>query len=436
MRIKDTKTTFFIYFPYECAAVEEYLEEMAEKGWLLQSIKGNFFKFKKIEAKKIKYSVDVFNKVSVFDHKDSNVALEYREYCEAAGWIYVCEKDKIQIFYSDNDKQTISIHTDEREKFKAVFKSSIFNVICQAIVILSLIYIAYVQIFDSTDFVLSYNFGILSLVIGIFGIFISILRVTNFFIWLIKARRKIKENKLMPYNNYKQIRIKNILIKVYLLAIIFVLSAILIFDSYGSEQFSVSVLLIGCIPIIISICVKGFINRKRYSKNINRAITISSTIASIFLVLMIIGHTLMSSITEIPERKVPTAKLNLTLINFGYKENKDKSPYIRFNKSILAQTTKYICGNDDNSLSYDVFQSQYICLVKFDENVLLSRLNKWNLEVKQEDTKLSSNIKVYSYNKKSSFILVGKDRVVDITKGFSNVSDEEFLNIVYKKLFG
>ena len=34
---KDTKITFFIYSPYECAAVEEYLEQMAEKGWLLQS---------------------------------------------------------------------------------------------------------------------------------------------------------------------------------------------------------------------------------------------------------------------------------------------------------------------------------------------------------------------------------------------------------------
>ena len=47
MRSKDTKRTFFIYLPYECAAVEEYLELMAEKGWLLQSIKGTFLNLKK-----------------------------------------------------------------------------------------------------------------------------------------------------------------------------------------------------------------------------------------------------------------------------------------------------------------------------------------------------------------------------------------------------
>lgn len=43
MRIKDTKRTYFMYLPYECSAVEEYLGKMAEKGWLLQSVKSCFF---------------------------------------------------------------------------------------------------------------------------------------------------------------------------------------------------------------------------------------------------------------------------------------------------------------------------------------------------------------------------------------------------------
>jgi hypothetical protein len=49
MRIKNIKITFFNFLPFECSAAEEYLEIMAEKGWLLESITGNFFKFKKIE---------------------------------------------------------------------------------------------------------------------------------------------------------------------------------------------------------------------------------------------------------------------------------------------------------------------------------------------------------------------------------------------------
>jgi hypothetical protein len=79
--IRDTKITYFIYLPYEYAAVEEYLEQMAEKGWLLKSVSGPFFIFKRINPQKIKFSVDVLNKVSIFDHKDTEEALEYREYC-------------------------------------------------------------------------------------------------------------------------------------------------------------------------------------------------------------------------------------------------------------------------------------------------------------------------------------------------------------------
>ena len=42
---------------------------------------------------------------------------------------------------------------------------------------------------------------------------------------------------------------------------------------------------------------------------------------------------------------------------------------------------------------------------------------------------------VYSYRDKKSFILVSEDKVVNIRKDFSDINDEEFLNIVYQKLF-
>lgn len=125
MRSKNTKTTFFTFLPYECSAAEEYLELMVEKGWLLKSVKENFFKFKKTEEKNIKYSVDVLNKISIFHHKDSDEALEYREYCKTAGCNYICQIGKTQIFYSQKDIETISIHTDEDEKFKSVLKASL-----------------------------------------------------------------------------------------------------------------------------------------------------------------------------------------------------------------------------------------------------------------------------------------------------------------------
>lgn len=436
MRIRDIKITFFNFSPYECVAAEEYLEHMAEKGWLLQSIMGAFLKFKKIKPQKIKYSVDVLHKVSIFDHKDSDVALEYRDYCQTAGWNYVCQKGKIQIFYTEDIKRTISIHTEEDGKFKTVFKASLYYVGGQFLLALLFILNLKLQLFSgATDLALGTNLGVLSTVGMVSLIFIYSIEIISFFLWVIKTSSKLKENKCMPYNNYKQLRLKNILRNAFGLIIFLLLLKFSVIDKQGNNGSNISILIIICIPIIIMICVQNLINKKKFSKKTNMALTISSTLVSIYLVIMLTGGLAFSSLNVIEQIKVPTEKVSLTLMDFGYKENAETRPYITFDQSILAERIFYGYSNGDNDLSYTILKSQYPWVIKFDENRLLSRLNGYGLDIKQEDTNLPSDIKVYIDSKKRTYILVSDDRVVDIKKGFSGISDDEFLNKLYIKLY-
>jgi len=436
MRIKNIKRTLFIYKPYECAAVEEYLENMSETGWLLKSVTGSIFKFKKIEPRKIKYSVDVLSKVSVFDHKDTDVALEYREYCQAAGWTYVCQTGKIQIFYTEEDKEIIPIHTDETEKFKIVFKASVYNVVIQFLIAIIWIFNLSIQLFwENTAFLLAYNLTLVSTVAMVFLVCINIIEVSSFFCWTIKARGKLKENKFMPYNSYKQLRRKNIFIKVYSLITITMVLKLFVFNNTENKEFNIYLLLTMLIPIIIMICTQWLINKKRYSRNTNMGITIGSTVVSIYLMLMLIGAIAFSSITKDDKNEVITDKASLTLMDFGYKENNYESPHITLNKSILASGERYYYGDDNTKLSYEILQSQYPWVIKFHENRLISRLNNYGFDLKEKKTNLPSNIKVYSEGKEKDFILVSEDKVVDITKEFSDISEKEFLENVYRLLF-
>lgn len=438
MICKNTKIAFFIYEPYECTAVEEYLEQMAEKGWLLKSVKGPLFKFTKIIPKKIKYSVDVLSKVSIFDHKDTDIALEYREYCQAAGWTYVCQTGKIQIFYTEEDKEIIPIHTDEEEKFKSVFKFSLYNVITQLFLTLVFIFNLYNELFlGNTDFLLSSNFMIFTTVAMLFFILINIINFISFFFWVLRARLKLKENKFMPYNSYKQLRIKNILFKAYSLIIIVTMLMLEIFDNSKYKESTISIFIIVFIIIIISSCIKIFINKKRYSKSTNMIISIISSIVLIFLSLILVGTTIFWSISTAPQSEFPNEKANLTLMDFGYDANTYEDTYIDFYKSFLAQKTEYSYGSKytDKDLSYTILKSQYPWVIEFHENRLLNRLNEYNTDLNQENTNLPRNIKVYSYKNKRCFILVSKEKVVSIIKNFSDISDDDFLNTVYKKLF-
>ena len=135
MKNKNKKRVLFNFMPYECAAVEEFLEEEASKGWLLTSISGNIFKFEKIKARKLKFTVDILGDVTFFHAEDNEEALRYRDYCEEAGWKFVCSKGKIQIFYTEDNLELIPIHTDEKEKFKQIIKASMWNVLGDAVIV-------------------------------------------------------------------------------------------------------------------------------------------------------------------------------------------------------------------------------------------------------------------------------------------------------------
>ena len=447
MRNKDTKTTYFMCLPYECSALEEYLEKMAGKGWLLTSMKRGFLKFRKIEIKKIKYSVDILDRVSIFDHKDSDVAVEYREFCKTAGWTYICEEGGTQVFCTEGDKEIISIHTDEEEKFKVVFKSSIKVVYAQMLLIIFFIYNIYRLLTIDTEFSLASNIGLCSLVLLLAVILMSIIGIVNFFIWVIKAKSHLKKNKLMPFNSYKQLRRKNILMIAYNL-IGFIILLVAIFDIPASSKPYIPIVLIVFIPAISISCIKKYIDRKKSSRDANIGIYIGSMIISLVVVnilgYVVLSHVDFDTVTNTKQSEAPTQKASLTFEDFGYEKNRDENLDIKFDKSILAQKTFYSCSNGDSFLSYTIFESKYPWLIKLDENRVVSRLNNnhynynLNLNLKLQMTDLPSNIRVYlegGGGTKNYFVLVSEDKVIYFLKLANNISEDEFLNMAYKKLF-
>lgn len=435
MIFKDTKITFLIYLPYECAAIEEYLEKMALNGWLLIWIKGPLFKFQKIEPQKIKYSVDVLRKdVSILDSLYEDELLEYREYCKAAGWTYMCQAGKIQVFTSKEDTKIVSIHTDEKEKFKVVFKSSLYNILKEFFITIMLIFNLNLQLSGgNTDFLLSSNFAIFTSSLTFLLILINIIKFLNFFIWSIRAKIKLKENKFMPYNTYTQLKIKNILIQTFSLISVFTILLFILLDNSKEQKsnFQISIAII--FVCIISFFIKKFINRINFTRNTKISIFISSTLGLIFLLLFLMSGIIFSNIINDDKADSTYNNVNLELKDFTVKTTFAEAPYIEYSKSILAEKTYYSYG-EGNYLTYSLLESKYPWVIKFYENKLLNRLNNYGLNLVKINTNLPNNITVYSSSKKRSFVLISKDKVVDITKAVNDIGDDEFLNTVYIKL--
>ncbi|ELC8442305.1 DUF2812 domain-containing protein [Clostridium perfringens] len=443
---KDKKSKYLVFSAYECTAIEEYLEEMAQKGWFLESISGSRFRFIKIEPKNLKYSVEPVSQVSTLDTPDSNTALEYREYCEAAGWKYICEKGKLQIFYSEENSDLLPIHTNENEKFKSVFKSSLFEIALKLLLVFLLSLNIYNSLFNGNiSFILTSNLGLLSVILLLILIVINTAEVISFIIWSIKAKIAINKGSFIPYNTLKQFKRKNLITKAINISVIFFLLIILLIDRNNFSDVSTSILLATLMILIIFIVdrlTKKFLQKTKYSKKVNILISCVSIVFSFFLIMFVSINAIMGFAGDgfIGETDLSKSNLPLTLNDFELSNKKSNDLYISEDISIMAKEIYYSDSIDNNRLNYSLFESDYGFIIDAMEKSSIKFETRFEKEHNPnfvvKEPIIIDGIKIYSFDDNiKSYIFVSNNKVLNINNSLENVSTEKFINLVCNKIF-
>lgn len=444
--MKNTKIKYFVFSTYECTAIEEYLEEMAREGWFLESISESRFKFNKIEPKNLKYSVEPVYQVSTLDAPDSNTALKYREYRESLGWKYICEKGKLQIFYSEENSDLPPLHTNENEKFKSVFKSSLFEISLKLLLILLLSFNIYNSIFNGNiSYILTSNLSLLSVVLLSILIVMNTVEVISFITWSIKAKIAINNGLPIPYNTLKQFKRKNVITKAINISMIFCLLVILLIDKSTSSDASTSILL--ALLMILTIFIidrltKKFLQKTKYSKRTNILIRSGSIVFSFFLVIFVTLNTIMGIAGDsfIGENGISKTNLPLTLSDFKLSNSKSNDLYIYEDSSIIAKEIYYSDYIDDKHLNYSLFESDYRFVISAMEKSSVKFETRFEKEHNPnfviKEPVIIDGIKIYSLdNNIKSFIFVSNNKILNINNSLENVSNEEFVKIILKNIF-
>ena len=118
---KTMKKFHSVYFD-NLGRTKEYLEKMASNGWMLVDYTGYRMKFEECTPCKLNFAVEVFDKASMYSTFCNENNLEYIEYCEKAGWKYICTMGNLQFFYSE-DLNLTPIETDDELKLKCLWKA-------------------------------------------------------------------------------------------------------------------------------------------------------------------------------------------------------------------------------------------------------------------------------------------------------------------------
>jgi Protein of unknown function (DUF2812) len=434
MVFKNTKYVIYNFLPYEYMHLESYLEKMALKGWILDNMKGIYLKFKRSEPKNLKYSVDIMDSVSFFDGRDSERALEYREYCKKAGWDFVCEREKIQVYCNESNQDRVEIHTDEAEKFNTIRKASLKYVCLNFITLISLLLTQYIATIGGSDAHFLANLLALGnlLFFSVFSLH-EIIGIIRFIAFNIKGKRSLNRGERVSYNFAAGVLVKRLIYKILMIIMLLTLIGIM-----KSDLEILSFIIILLLLIFLSNYIITFIRNKNYKNN--KAIITTSYIILSLLIFTIsisaINNIIIGNILEqnynYEDNIIKNEKI-LTLQDFDDK-NTGETLYLNRHKSPIASYVFYSNEGEKVHLSYSLFESKYQWTVKYYLNKKISFTNKRGVDYIEKETNLPKDIKVYMNEHGHEYIIISPNKMIEIST-IEGLSEDEFIDIVYKVLF-
>ena len=126
--MKEVKRCFCNFSFYDQQAIQEKLEEMAEKGWMLEKPGSFMWTYRRAEAKKLRFSVTYFPSASDFDPSPTDGELTKIDYCRQDGWNLVTSWGVMQIFCNEN-LDAVPIETEPVMQVENICRSMNKNVL-------------------------------------------------------------------------------------------------------------------------------------------------------------------------------------------------------------------------------------------------------------------------------------------------------------------
>ena len=289
-----TKRVFWGFFPLDYKAIETYLEEMTDKGWMLEKVGRMTAKFRAIEPQKLKFYVDVFKEGGPLTPDNTKEAEEYRDLCQQSGWNFITSQDYLQFFYAEEDEDPTPIQTDEALEQKIVestlWRNELLSILGFSIVAIMML-IRY--------FPLRYKY-LLSFV-GVTGmllfppLFIIIILSTAYgLIRNLRARRNIKKGLAIEKPTLKAARRRVMVFHVPIFIIGFAIILAFIADSF----FRPRVVAISLIGPVFGACIGlglRYVIKKKAKDKKDGVLYVTLAILGVIFFFAIVNALLMSS---------------------------------------------------------------------------------------------------------------------------------------------
>lgn len=279
--MKEMKRCFCNFSFYDQQAIQEKLEEMAESGWMLEKT-GFMWTYKRIEPKKLRFSVTYFPSASDFDPSPTEGELTKIDFCRQDGWNLVTTWGVMQIFCNE-DLDAVPIETEPVMQIENICRSMKKNVLLpQAVLSGMLLWNVVIRLSQwRRDPVgeLSDPFSIYSVLMFSILTLACLYEIGFYFCWSRKAKAAAQNDGV-----FLPVRSKPIASW-----ILMAVSTLLLILSYTALRGPLGfvILWLCMVPFIIVIgnLLKNMLKKRGVSRNVNRIVSVCAVVLLTFLML-------------------------------------------------------------------------------------------------------------------------------------------------------
>lgn len=298
--MKEIKRCFCNFSFYEQQAIQEKLEDMAEKGWMLEKTGSFMWTYKRVEPKKLRFSVTYFPSASEFDPSPTDGELTKVEYCLQDGWMLVTNWGVMQIFCNEN-LNAVPIETEPVTQVENICRSMKKNVLFPQAVLCAIFVWDIVMQFsqwkrDPVGKLSDPSSLYTVLVLGALTL-ACLYEIVFYFCWSRKARATAQNDGVFLPIQSKPL-VSWILMALSTIFLIFDLSA-------WKVSLGLALLLLCIVPLIsvIGNFLRKQLKKLGVSRNINRIVSIGSIVLLTFLLLGLIAASIIRGVLHFNSEK-------------------------------------------------------------------------------------------------------------------------------------
>ncbi len=289
MRNKKRVTAQFTF--HDRTGIQNYLERMAEKGWMLEKCTKWSWHFRRIEPKKIHFAVSYFAKTSSFQPSPPEELLRFREFCEHTGWHFCAEAAQMQIFYNEAP-DPVPIETDALLEIESIHKGVKKQVLPSFIALAAVAVLnGATQISDFLKFPIVFLRSNLNLfvMLSILCLFLTVaVEIFSYFIWRARALKAARcDGSFIPTRGNRTF----IFILLYILLAAFALLIISEWNGFISKAFLIGMGYYLALLLLVH-GISDIMKRKKVEAATNVTVTIILAFVLSFAMIGVLTWTL------------------------------------------------------------------------------------------------------------------------------------------------